>query len=196
MIENSAFDVDIDLPTSFKPENLFPNWTKASILQNEDLRPHPCGVYPQPIPIDPITKLAALPYDAAEKLGFFKIDFLHLQTYNLFESRDEINALLEIEPDWNLLLIPSVVSKLFQLGKHIDLLRKLRPKSVEDVSDAIALIRPGKIELLPLYLDDKVKGRNALYKTGADGFAFKKSHSIGYALVIVLQLHLIELELL
>jgi hypothetical protein len=189
-------DVDIDFPTKFKPLNLFPNWIPASIVQNEKLRPHPCGIYPQNIPIDPLTKLAAIPYEEADEYGYFKLDFLHLSVYDKFESREEIEELLTIEPDWNLFLIPSNWSKLFQMSRHGELLQRLRPRSIEDVADAIALIRPGKIELLPLYLNDKAKGRAALYKQDASGFSFKKSHAIGYALVIVLQLHLLSLELL
>jgi DNA polymerase III alpha subunit len=192
----SSFDVDIDLPKSFKPLKLFPSWRRASILTNETLQPHNCGYHPQAIPIDPLTKLASIPYDVAEELGFFKLDFLHLNVYDLFESKEEIDALLELEPDWNLLLIPSVVSKLFQLSKHAELLRQIKPTSIEDVADAIALIRPGSIAILPLYLEDKAKGRKALYKRTGDGFAFKKSHALSYSMVIVLQLHLIELNLL
>jgi len=189
-------DVDIDLPSNFKPLSLFPLWTRASTVLNEQLKVHPCGVYPQVIPIDPLTNMAAVPYEAADELGYFKLDFLHLSVYDKFETRDEIEELLTIEPDWNLLLIPSNWPKLFQMSKHGDLLQRLRPRSIEDVADAIALIRPGKIELLPLYLQDKSKGRAALYKKDNSGFAFKKSHAIGYALVIVLQLHLLSLELL
>lgn len=195
--ESSYFgDVDIDLPSKFKPSTLFPTWTRASVVQDEHLKVHPCGVYPQVIPIDPLTKLAAIPYETADELGYFKLDFLHLSVYDKFETREEIEELLTIEPDWNLLLIPSNWSKLFQLSKHGELLQQLRPRSIEDVADAIALIRPGKIELLPLYLQDKPKGRAALYRQDNSGFSFKKSHAIGYSLVIVLQLHLLALELL
>lgn len=189
-------DVDIDFPSTFEPTQVFPLWPRASVLQEGKLRPHPCGYYPQDIPIDPLTKLAAMPHDVAEENGFFKLDFLSLNVYNHFQSRDEIEQLIEIEPDWNLLLIPSVVTKLFQLSKHGELLRRLRPSSIEDVADALALIRPGKSELLALYLHDKPKGRAALYKQNTDGYSFKKSHGTSYALVVILQLHLIDAELL
>lgn len=192
----SSFDVDIDLPKSFKSSELFPTWCRASILSNETLTAHNCGYHPQAIPVDPITGLAAIPYDIAEELGFFKLDFLHLNIYDQFESKEEIDALLEIEPDWNLLLLPSVVPKLFQLSRHGQLLQQIKPRSIEDIADAIALIRPGSINILPLYLDDKIKGRKMLFKKNDNGFAFKKSHALSYAMVVVLQLHLIELNLL
>jgi len=192
----TAFDVDLDLPPSFKPEVLFPDWVRASVCQNEELRPHACGVYPQSMALDKVTGLAAIPYEEAEQLGYLKLDLLHLTVYKHFQSRDEITELLKIEPEWTILQSPSQVAKLFQLSRHIDLLQKVKPRSIEDVADALALIRPGKIELLPLYLKDKFNSRPLLYKKGSDGYSFKKSHAISYAMVVVLQLHLINLELL
>lgn len=184
-------DVDIDTPTSFRPNKLFP-WTKASIVKNDELQPHPCGFYPQEIPVDSFTKLAAIPYKEAEEIGYTKIDFLHLSVYDYFESREEIDTLLEIEPDWNLLLVPSEQLKLFQLSKHGDILRAVKPKSIEELSDVLALIRPGKRELLKLYLAQRESTRRILYAKDGSGYSFKKSHAIAYALVIVLQLHLIS----
>lgn len=183
-------DVDIDFRTDFKPEDVF-SWTKASIVKNEYLSPHPCGVYPQQIPVDDVTKLAAIPYAEAEELGFIKIDMLHLSVYDHFSSREEIKELLKIAPDWGLLLIPSEQKKLFQLSNHGDVLNAVKPKSIEDLADVLALIRPGKKQLLKLYLSHKDATRRALYARDESGYSFKKSHAIAYAMVIVLQLHLI-----
>jgi DNA polymerase III alpha subunit len=189
-------DIDIDLPTSFKFEQIFPNWVKASIYDAaaKSFKPHPCGVYPQKIARDPSSKLCAIPYNIAEELGYIKLDFLHLAIYNYFSSREEIKALLDEEPDWNLMLAPSVVQKLFQLSNHFETVSKLKPKSTEDLADVLALIRPGKKSLIGLYLKDKESCRRLLYaKSENDEFSFKKSHAISYALVIQLQLHLINL---
>jgi DNA polymerase III alpha subunit len=184
-------DVDIDTPTSFKPGTLFP-WTRASIVKNGELGPHPCGYYPQNIPIDQITKLSAVPYGDAEELGYMKIDFLHLGVYDYFETREEIDALLEEEPDWGLLLIPSEQVKLFQLAKHGDILTAVKPKCIEELADVLALIRPGKKQLVKLYHSQRDATRRILYAKDESGYSFKKSHAIAYALVIVLQLHLIS----
>jgi DNA polymerase III alpha subunit len=189
-------DIDIDTPTTFNPLEVFPNVTKACIIKNDEIVPHPCGVYFQNIPQDPITKLSAIPYDIAEELNYLKIDFLHLGVYDNFKSREEIEELLKIDPDWNLLLVPSNVNKLFQISKHLDILLKIRPKSIEELADVIALIRPGKRELLNLYLVNKDMARRILYAKDENGFSFKKSHAIAYSLVIVLQLHLLNLGLL
>lgn len=138
--------------------------------------------------------MSAIPYKDAEAAGYFKIDFLHVNVYDHFTSRDEIKELLKHEPDWTLLEIPSVVAELFQVSKHHDLLSKIKPKSVIELADCLALIRPQKRYLLKYYLEDPTQTREFLYKKepGVDGYAFKKAHAVAYALIIVLQLHLIQ----
>lgn len=187
-------DIDIDLPSTFKPLDLFPEWVRASIYKDEKLNNHPCGYYPQSIPRDPISKLSAIPYKEAEELGYYKIDFLHLHIYDYFKSRSEIDELLKIEPDWSLLESPSVVTQLFQLSKHYGIIQKIKPKSILEIADVIALIRPGKMFLIKKYQENKLEARKYLYSldTG-DSYGFKKSHAIAYAYVIVLQLHLISI---
>ena len=188
-------DIDIDTPPSFNAAKVFP-WTRAAIVKSDELQPHPCGYYPQRIPKDKVTGLSAIPYDKAEELGYFKIDFLHLNIYSYFESREEIEQLLEIEPDWKLLLIPSEQKKLFQLSKHGEVLDIIKPSNIEELADALALIRPGKKSLMKLYLVNKEATRNILYAKDESGYSFKKSHALAYAHVIWLQLHLISTGLL
>ena len=184
-------DIDMDFPTDFKPESVF-KWTRASLPKNGYLSPHPCGVYPQDIPVDHVTKLSAIPYSEAEELGFIKLDMLHLSVYDHFKSREEITELLKIEPDWNILLIPEQQKKLFQLSNHGDVLTATKPKSIEELADVLALIRPGKKQLVKLYVVDKIATRRILYAKDESGYAFKKSHAIAYSMVIVLQLHLLS----
>lgn len=188
-------DIDIDFKTDFSPKSIL-NWTRASLIRNGELGPHQCGYYPQNIPVDALTGLAAIPFDHAEEFGFTKIDFLHLSVLNHFQSREEIEQLVEIEPNWNLLLIPSEQKKLFQLSKHGEILNDIKPKSIEELADVLALIRPGKKNLVKLYRVKKDSIRKMLYAKDDEGYSFKKSHAIAYAMVIVLQLHLISAGLL
>lgn len=190
----SETDVDVDVPSTFDPTRVFEGSVRASIYQNMKLSPHPCGVYFQHVPTDPLTGLSAVPYDLAGELGCFKVDFLHLYVYDHFSSKDEIKELIKIEPDWTLLEIPSVVKQLFQLSKHHDLVRDVKPRSILELADCLALIRPQKRFLLKYYLVNRDKTRREhLYKfEEEDGYAFKKAHAIAYALVIVLQLHLLK----
>lgn len=186
-------DIDIDCASSFDPSKIFSGVVKASQLKDKKLTPHPCGVYFQDVPKDPLTGLAAVPYKEAEDLGCFKVDFLHLHVYDHFSSREEIKELLKHEPDWDLLKIPSVVEQLFQLSKHFDLIQQIKPRSILAVSDCLALIRPQKRFILNYYLNDPVRYRPELYKQEVEGgYGFKKAHSLAYSLVVVLQLHLIK----
>lgn len=110
-----------------------------------------------------------------------------------FDSREDMLALLDEEPDWTLLLIPSVVRNLFHVGKHASLLAKLRPRSILEVADALALIRPQKAYILPYYMTNREDARKLLYiKEEGETYGFKKAHSVAYAMIIVLQLHLIK----
>jgi DNA polymerase III alpha subunit len=188
----SIGDVDIDCAPTVDAPTVF-NWTRAAVVRDGLYTPHPCGVYPQQIPVDPITRLAAIPYDAAEELGYFKIDFLHLNVYQHFKNRAEIDELIAKEPDWTLLQVPSNHHKLFQLANHGELLLKLKPTSIQELSDVMALIRPGKRQLVPLYQKSKEMARPIIWKKDDDtGYSFKKSHALSYAYVLLLQLHLIE----
>lgn len=185
-------DVDIDTAPSFDSTKIFVNWARGSVIRDGKMTPHPCGVYPQSIPIDPMSKLSAIPYDQAEELGFLKIDFLHNNFYKHFKSRSEIDELLLIEPNWKLLELDSTHPKLFQFSKHGEMLKTLKPKSIVEVSDCMALIRPGKKQFIGLYSKNKIECRKILYAKDDSGYAFKKSHSLAYSFVVWLQLNLIE----
>ncbi len=186
-------DIDIDLQTNFDPLDIFKEATRASMVKNNDLIKHNVGVYFQTIPVDSMTGLAAIPYEQAEEVGYFKIDFLHLSLLDEFETKYEIRELLKHEPDWSLLLKEDVVEKLFQIHRQYNLVSKLAPKSVEELADCIALMRPGKRHLVDAYIKDKTLIREELYRKPEDGkYYFKKPHAISYALNIVLQLHLIK----
>jgi hypothetical protein len=185
-------DIDIDLRPDFIPTKLFNTVTQASMIQNNILVKHPVGAYFQNIPVDPITKLAAIPYKEAEGEDYFKIDFLNNTALNPFTSKEEMNRLLDIDPDWTLLLDRDHVDKLWHLAGHFDIVYDIKPKSVLEIADAIAFIRPGKSKLMDKYLKNKKLTRPELYKT-YDKSHMKKSHAVAYALLVVLQLHLIDM---
>jgi len=184
-------DVDIDTATIFEPSDIFPEAILASRVEKGLFKKHPCGVYFQNIPVDKITKMSAIPYKEAEELGFMKLDFLHLGIYDHFSSKKEIDILVNTEPDWELLGEKEVVERLFQLAKHWETVEKVKPRDIESISDTLSLIRPGKKFLLERYLAGEVS-RGELYRQDSSGYTFKRSHAIGYAHVIKLQLHLIK----
>lgn len=187
-------DVDIDFQTTFDPLDYFNEAIRASMVNKDaQLIKHPAGVYFQAISPDSVTGFAAVPYKDAEDLGYFKFDFLHLAILDYFDSKDEIRQLIKIEPDWLLLESAVHVQKLFQLSKHYDLVSQVKPHSVQELADCIALIRPGKRFLLDAYVENRNAIRTELYRRDPEAkYYFKKSHAISYALTIVLQLHLIK----
>jgi len=184
-------DIDIDFKTNFDPKEVFPQIVNASMVENGELKKHPVGVYFQNVPVDGITGLSAIPYKEAEDIGYLKIDMLHLNMLDIFDSKDEIKHLLKKEPKWKLLDDESIVSKLFHIGKHFDVIKKTNPTSVQELADVLALIRPNKIKLIDKYVKDRESTRKILYKKESAS-DLRKSHAIPYALLIVLQLHLIE----
>ena len=183
-------DIDIDIPPNLNIAQILPIAIPASMVRDGNLKKHTCGYYFQTIPVDPITKLAAIPYKEAAEIGYFKFDLLHLTLLNQFKTKQEIRDLINAEPDWTLLWNRECVSTLFQLHSHYDLLDRVKPRSVEVLADCIALIRPGKRRLLEDYIRQPSKIRPQLYRqSNEDKSAFKRSHAIAYALTIVLQLH-------
>lgn len=186
-------DIDIDFQSTFDPTAYIKEAIPASMVKKGELSKHPCGYYFQTIPVDSVTGLAAIPYDRAADFGYFKIDFLHLSLLDNFSSKQEIRDLLKIDPDWSLLTDPTVVPKLFQLHRNHTLLAKVRPQSVQEIADCIALIRPGKRDYIEPYLLDRKKVRPYLYRQECDDkSSFKRSHAISYSLTVILQLHLIS----
>jgi DNA polymerase III alpha subunit len=186
-------DIDLDFPASFSCNDIFPTAVPASKVNNKgELTKHGPGYYFQNMARDKVTNLAAIPFEEAELLGYFKIDFLHISPLDLINNKQELRELINKEPDWNILRTEEQVQKLFHISKHYELLQKLTPRSVNDLADVLALVRPGKKHLLDDYTLDKIRTRKVLYQK-TEGYYLKKSHAVAYALTIVMQMHLISL---
>ena len=164
---------------------------RASILRDGDLRPHPTGVYVTDVPVDPVTGLCSLPYDVAETFGYTKIDAINNTICRLVNNREELLEAAYDEPDWSLLEDPAVVATLPHIGGHWGLVRRLKPRSVDDLAEILALIRPGKRHLVGMPVE---KRRRELWRSTGDGYRFKKSHAYAYALTIVAALNLYRRE--
>ena len=188
-----TFDIDIDVePTVDKSKY----GTRASLYNEEQLVlvPHPSGYFlpskdriKEDVPVDPETGLSALEAKEGEDLGFFKVDLLNNTSYQEFESKEQLLKSLEGEDefDWSVFEDKNVVEQLPHIHKHFSIVRQVAPKSIEEIADVLALIRPGKTELLDLYLKDKEKARKRLYKRPLNGgMYFKKSHALAYAHMI------------
>jgi len=197
-------DIDIDLADDTAAKELFKGQlTLASRVENNELVKHLVGVYFQEIPEDPITGLAAVPCivsgeeprrDRALELGYFKIDFLHLDLLSKFKSKKEMRTLLRTPPDWSMLENPEIVKRIFHIHRHFDLVYQVRPTSVDQLADILMLIRPNKIGLLHKYLKNPADVKEELC-TKRDKTDLRLSHAIPYAMLIVLNMHLLKREL-
>ena len=90
---------------------------------------------------------------------------------------------------WELLEHQEVVEKLFHINNHFDIVKQYKPKSLEQLAMILAIIRPGKRHLVGKTWE-QVEA-DVWIKPKDDTYFFKKSHSYGYALAIIVQLNLI-----
>jgi len=181
-------DIDIDFVDREKALDLFDH-TAASRQENDQLVKHNTGVYLHEVPVDPITGLCSIDYDQAEYQGFFKIDFLNVGIYKGIWDEAHLMSLMEQEPLWDLLEDGEFVKLLFHVNNHIDILKNMKPKSIEQLSAILAMIRPAKRHLIGESWD--VVLNDVWKKPNNDEYYFKKSHAVAYATAIVVQMNLI-----
>jgi hypothetical protein len=191
---------DIDVDVKDRSEALSGvSFIPASIIVEGKLKKHPTGIYFQKIPQDPVTGLAVYPSgkeaeDIAEEFGFTKLDVIPNHAYEYVRDRDHLRELIERPVDWSLFTREDVVSQLHQLGNHFDIVDAYEPKSVEDLACLIAIIRPGKRYLLG---EPWEVVRERIWVREGDGYLYKKSHAIAFAVSIIAQLQsLIEVGLI
>ena len=158
----------------------------------EDGKKHNTGVYCHEIPTNPLTGNASIDYKVADARGYFKIDFLNVSAYEGVRSEEHLKELLAVEPLWDLLEDPAVCDQLFHINGYHNLIAKLRPKSIEELSMFLALLRPGKKHLIPVCEKEGFQSiKNEIWTKTDDAYFFKKAHAVAYAHVIVVQLNLL-----
>ena len=180
------FDVDIDMADRDKLLELIEH-TPASIKRGIEFEKHNTGVYVQPIPMFPLKGFSTIDHKEAEEVGYFKLDVLNNHIYNGVKSEQHLDKLLATEPMWESFEHKEIVDQLFHISKHHDIVKQHLPNSVEDLAMILALIRPGKRHLVGNTWE--VISNEVWEQT--DGYFFKRSHAIGYATAIIVQLNLI-----
>jgi len=183
-------DIDIDLADRDQLIKLI-DVIPARQLHQGQVRRHNSGVYPTAIPYDPVHKCASIDYEAAEKLGYFKIDLLNMSVYQLIKTPEHYQQMLDKEPDWSRLWTDSEwVNQLVHVGNYADLLRSMKPDSIPRMAAFISIIRPGKAHL-------QNQPWNQVFASVWDGddsrgFVFKKAHAVGYAALVALHMNLLS----
>lgn len=181
-------DIDIDFQDRDQALKSFKHIV-ASRTDDGKLVKHNTGVYFHSVPVDPITNLCEVPYDRAEDHGYFKIDFLNAGLYKGIKNEDHLKELMEREPLWDLLEQDDFVNLVFHINGYGNIMRKLKPKSVEQLAAILAIIRPAKKHLLDQDWDTIM--REVWIKPDNEDYYFKKSHATAYAVGIVVQMNLI-----
>lgn len=181
-------DVDLDFQDRDQALNVLKH-IKASRIDDQKLVPHNTGIYLQSIPYDPITNLASIDYKTAEQRGYFKLDFLNVNVYKGVRDEEHLKHLMEITPLWDLLEQDDFSNLLFHINGHGNILRTMKPDTVEKLAAVLAMIRPAKRHLIGKPWDEVFAEIWIRPETGE--YFFKKSHGIAYAMAIIVQMNLI-----
>jgi hypothetical protein len=188
-MDKMKFSSDIDI--DFADRNKILNLVKHTPARLEDGQRHASGVYVTEIPLDPYTGLASLDYKTAEELGYLKLDFLNVSVYNQVQDPAHLDKLMAQEPAWHRLYEPEFCARLIHLGNHYKTLIEM-PEAVNSIPRLamfLSVIRPAKRHLIgrpwsevAKTIWDKVEGQ----------YAFKRSHSIAYAHLVVVHMNLLD----
>ena len=178
-------DIDID----FADRDIILDKLNHRIAKLDTGKKHNTGVYFTEIPHNPVDNLATIDYDEAEERKYFKIDFLNVFIYKQVKDEDHLVKLMSKEPLWDLLTEAEFSNQLFHVGEHSTLLKKLSPKSIQQLAATLAIIRPAKRHLENETWDNIMKQVWTKPKDGS--YFFKKAHAVAYAHAIVVHMNLI-----
>lgn len=181
-------DIDIDFADRTKALEHFKH-AAAAIEDNGTFKKHNTGIYCTSIPYNPLTGLSTVDYKTAEDRGYFKIDFLNVSVYEGVRDRQHLKTLMETEPLWDLLLQDDFTDLLFHVNGYGNLLRQMKPCSIEELAMCLAMIRPAKRHLIGKTWTEI--GMEIWTKPTNGDYYFKKAHAVAYAHVIVVQMNLI-----
>lgn len=181
-------DIDLDFADRSKILDLIKH-IPAVIIEDGTVKKHNTGVYCQSIPTNPLTGMASVSYKQAEQRGYFKIDFLNVTIYKDITDQEHLNRLMNTEPLWELLLEDEFTDQLFHVNGHGQVLRQMKPTSVEQLAMVLAMIRPAKRYLIGKSWEDIEK--EIWIKPKNNEYYFKKAHSISYALLVIVHMNLI-----
>ena len=181
-------DIDIDLADRDLLLRLIDHVPAMQKDSRGRVTKHNTGVYFHDVPTDPFTGLCTLDYKTAEEVGYFKIDVLNVNIYRDVRDPEHLDQLAAHEPDWTLLQHKEIIQQLFHIHAHADLVIRMQPQTLEQLAMVLALIRPGKRHLVGR---PWAEIESQIWDKGDEGYSFKRSHALGYALAIVVQMNLL-----
>ena len=110
-----------------------------------------------------------------EDLGLIKMDFLAIRNLTIID--EVVGEIKKTKPDFDIMKIPLDNKKTYELIQHADtagvfqlesegmknLLRQLKPANFKDVADSLALFRPGPMDNIPRYLNNRQNPSQIVY---------------------------------
>lgn len=181
-------DIDIDFADREKILEHIKH-VPAAMKNVSPIRKHATGIYVTDVPYDSINQMCNIDYSDMERRGYLKLDFLNVHVYGHVKSEEHLIELMR-EPDWNMLKDKATVEKLIHLSNHFNSLQKM-PEPVDSIPRLamfLAVIRPSKKHLIGMKWKDVNK---TVWNKEKDGYAFKKSHAIAYANLVVVHMNLL-----
>ena len=181
-------DIDIDFFNRDSALKCFKHIAASRIDGDQSVK-HNTGVYFHSVPVDAAKNISAVPYDRADELDYFKIDFLNVNIYKGVRDETHLKELMVREPLWDLLEQEDFVNLLFHVNGHSKILKIMTPRTVEQLAAVLAVIRPAKRYLIGRPWEEVLQ--EVWTKPVGDEYYFKKSHATAYAVAIVVQMNLI-----
>ena len=177
-------DIDID----FADRDIILSQLKHRVAKLDTGKKHNTGIYATEIPHNPIDNLATVEHKTADERGNFKLDFLHVSIYKDVRDNEHLTELMERKPLWELLEHEDFSEKVFHLNGHSELLKVLKPTSVEQLAATLAIIRPAKRYLANESWNTIME---EVWMKPKEGYYFKKAHAVSYAVACVVHMNLV-----
>ena len=178
-------DIDID----FADRDIILSQLSHRVAKLDTGKKHNTGVYVTECPHNPVDNLCTVDYKTAEDRGYFKLDFLNVSIYKDVKDETHLISLMDKEPLWELLEHKDFVDQVFHVSGHSDLLKQLKPTSVEQLAATLAIIRPAKRHLADK--DWQTIMKEVWTKPTNGEYYFKKAHAMSYAVACVVHMNLI-----
>jgi len=182
-------DIDID----FANRTLVLEHAPATPARLATGRKHNTGVYYVDIP-RALDGASTIEHKTAERLGYFKLDFLNVHVYEQVEDEQHLIELMR-EPKWELLQAREFFEQLIHVGKHYNsYLRMPEPiDSIPRMAMFLAVIRPAKRHLIGRQWHEVAQ--SVWDRAGEDSYSFKRSHSVAYAQLVAVHMNLLVEQL-
>ncbi len=178
-------DIDID----FADRDIVLEKLTHRVAKLDSGKKHNTGIYATEIPHNPIDNLSTLEHKTAEERGYFKLDFLNVSIYKDVKDETHLMSLMRKEPLWELLEHKDFVDGVFHLSGHDNLLKQLKPTSVDQLAATLAIIRPAKRHLANESWQTIMK--EVWIKPTNGEYFFKKAHAYAYAVSVIVHMNLL-----